>query len=200
MAKLKRLTAIYHMGFFKRLLATAILGSSIASAAMEVSLNNNILTFTFLPEQSAPLDPGAAYYTSSDTGSLHFITWTGGDAGGLSVNLPVISNTFIDNTGTAVADGRVRTLRLGSDSVVLGFGNTLTDFTIAGGSLTLDATGRGLVLPEETVFGFLDGSSYTPGTTGTTGELIPVPEPSTYAALFGLGALGLAAWRRKSKA
>ncbi|MGB0745035.1 MAG: hypothetical protein ACPGSB_10980, partial [Opitutales bacterium] len=64
-----------------------LLPTTVLKAAIEVSLNNDLLTFTFLPEQSAPLDPGAAYYSSSDIGSIHFIAWTGGDTGGIAPNL-----------------------------------------------------------------------------------------------------------------
>ncbi|MDI1248129.1 MAG: PEP-CTERM sorting domain-containing protein [Lacunisphaera sp.] len=57
------------------------------------------------------------------------------------------------------------------------------------------------------VYGALYGDGVTPGSTFLSGQayadnltVSAIPEPSTYAAFAGLGALGLAFWRRRQKA
>ncbi len=169
--------------------------------AIKVSLSDNFITFDVIPDQSTPLQSGFASYTTGSVGAFNGIMF----AGSASVNLitAVTSNTLFDNNGDAIADSLVDHL-ITSESeagTILGFGNPLgsgNGFTLAGGTLVLEFhESLPYELPESPVSNFVFGTSYDPGTTGTTGDLVPVPEPRAYAMLAGLTILGLAALRRR---
>lgn len=73
-------------------------------------------------------------------------------------------------------------------------GNTATAPTYVVGTFTADSSSQ--------YFSFMNGDGVT--TTGVMSavavyDVTAIPEPSTYAAIAGLGALGLAFWRRRSR-
>lgn len=72
---------------------------------------------------------------------------------------------------------------------------TFSNFTAAGLTVGEDIVSR-------FVIGANNGSSVTDGAIGTFGDVLvttAIPEPSAFAALAGLGALGFAALRRRSR-
>lgn len=75
------------------------------------------------------------------------------------------------------------------------------DWAMSGGTFTISlfgqasTSGSAYTLSSGTTY--LDDFSTTDSVTSMTA---PVPEPSTYAALFGVAALGFAAWRRRRQA
>jgi hypothetical protein len=180
--------------------AASLLSGPSASAAFLIVQNDpNTVTFTFDPPQSSPLPTGFASYTSGANGPFAGVAWSG--ALGLQ-SATVVSNSLIDATGSAVANTRISNLIVDSfvgTKTIVGFGNsTSSSFTVAGGSLTLTTSSGNLpVIPTSTVSTFAWNTSYDPGTTGVNGDLIPVPEPSTTAALAGLAALGFVMLRRR---
>lgn len=78
---------------------------------------------------------------------------------------------------------------------------------LAGASYDLDGAQIGISAPYNNGFGLeLFGSMNNTGVAITSGQMYfdnltvsAVPEPSTYTALAGLGALGFVAWRRRAK-
>jgi hypothetical protein len=182
--------------------AASLLSGPSASAAFLILQNDpNTVTFTFDPPQSAPLPTGFASYTSgafSSGNTFRGLAWSGTTGGLLGAN--VVSNTLIDASGNPVPDSRVDNFLVEDFNLprtVTGFGYFGgSGFTVAGGALTL-STGPDVNIPTSTISGFAWGTSYDPGTTGVNGDLIPVPEPSTTAALAGLAALGFVMLRRR---
>ncbi len=75
---------------------------------------------------------------------------------------------------------------------LLDFANDQLELDLAGWSLTgaMDISPDG-----QWIVGY--GINPTGQTEGFRLQLAAIPEPSTYAALAGLGALGLAVWRRR---
>lgn len=181
--------------------AAALLTTTSSFGGMTISQSGTQFTFTFVPEQTAPLPAGFASYTSGSIGVDRMIAWTGYTFKEDDVIL--ISNTLIDATGAAVPDSRIDSMLAinNADKSVVGFGNEVSSdpFTVAGGSVTIDSLLPIYILPSSTISGFSFGTTYDAGTTGINGDLTPVPEPSTYAALAGLCALGFVMLRRKRK-
>ena len=92
-------------------------------------------------------------------------------------------------------------------------GNTFLDFTSGGGSGAITGTAATTTADWFTtptagfglrVYGALYGNGSSAGPTAVSGDMTldgfavsAIPEPSTYAMVAGLGALGLAFWRRR---
>jgi len=72
---------------------------------------------------------------------------------------------------------------------------TLFDFSASG--VTTNSFDLGDFTFGSTISGFDYGLAFNGNTLALTAAVSAVPEPSTYAALLGLGALGFAAWRRR---
>lgn len=93
--------------------------------------------------------------------------------------------------------------------IVTGDNNTLLGNYLSGTSITFGGNsiggGRGLAQAAVTLgnndidrIGGLDGGDWSGGLMyNDSGDIVPVPEPATYAALFGLAVLALAIVRRK---
>lgn len=68
------------------------------------------------------------------------------------------------------------------------------------GTATVDLSTVSAFLPDVGAMGMI-WTNFTDGVSDTTNlgtwQVVGVPEPSTYAALFGLAALGFVAWRRR---
>jgi hypothetical protein len=69
------------------------------------------------------------------------------------------------------------------------------DYNAWGGTVSLYGGGFDGATFQITSVSISDGLSFSNGSNNTTA----IPEPATYAALFGLGALSFAAWRQKRK-
>lgn len=157
---------------------------------------NPIFVFHGIPDMQAifptqaPVGPGAPTYTSTGAGSTDGVQ---------TVNRLTTPNTF--NSVTA------------GDLVI--FSNTDTAPTIltAGDIITLSAgsirydgsptsnSGYSGALPADGYYStFITDGADTYFTNLGAGTATAVPEPATYAVLAGLGALGLAVWRRRRRA
>lgn len=134
------------------------------------------------------------------------VTLADGSISNFQINGTVRGTTFdaIDLTTGWLAYGG--TLNLDFSSTIAG-GHTLDLFNLsdqgAGGSFSsIVASGSygGLFTNNDGVW-TLDSGLQTLTFDQTTGDLFitGVPEPSTYAALLGAAALGLAAWRRRNR-
>jgi len=134
--------------------------------------------------------------------------------------------TLTFTNGLTLASGAVLDFQLGTVSDLIAVtGGTLAGPSGTGG-ITLNLSNSGGFVPGTpytlfnfvsgqtnsfdvtdftfgTLIGTTSGSDYSYSLTSTSlaltynGSLSAVPEPSTYAALLGLGALGFAAWRRR---
>jgi hypothetical protein len=116
-------------------------------------------------------------------------------------------------TRTTIADTEDVLLRMTFDPSTKGLAfnysfNSGTSFT-AGATFDLDGTHAGLVAPYQDgiALQLVTANSAATGLAIGAGQMsfdnfsvTAIPEPSTYAALAGLGALGLALWRRQRRA
>lgn len=126
--------------------------------------------------------------------------------------------TLTFDGGLSLDTGSILNFELGTSSDLIRVaGGTLTGSASAGGITLNLANSGGFTAATYTLFNFsgattssfdvsdftfgttISGYTYSLGIVGSTLQLTAsaIPEPSTYAALAGLGALGLVFWRRR---
>jgi autotransporter-associated beta strand protein len=142
------------------------------------------------------LAPGNSPGTLTFTNGLVLLTGSILDfqLGTVSDRIAVTSGTLTGPTGT----GGITLNLFNSGGFVPGTPYTLFNFVSASSFDVTDFTFGSLI-------GTTVATDYSFNLTSTSlvltynGSLSAVPEPSTYATLLGLGALGFAAWRRRQK-
>lgn len=191
--------------------------SSLTTVSAGTLLANNSSGFVFGTGNSVDVENGATLGGSGLIGNNDVSILAGGHlAPGDGVGTLSINNNLILQNG-AILDFQLGTV---SDRINTG----LTGGTLYGpgtpGGITLNLTDAGgfaagtyLLIDFTGGYASLDATDFTLGTriagydysfnlTGTTFELIAttaIPEPSTYAALAGAAALGLALFRRRQR-
>lgn len=177
---------------------TLVVNGSLASPTVTVNsgaslqgtgtLNNVFLDGAFQPGNGGAGVGTLDSLTMSGTGLLH-MEIGGTDQGSSYDFLNITSST--GGTGIFTANGALSVTFFGGYNPGGAVSFNLFDFDSASGGFT------GFNLP-----GLTAGLSWDTTALLTTGELsiigTAIPEPSTYAALAGLAAFGLAAWRRRS--
>ncbi|MBS0632149.1 MAG: PEP-CTERM sorting domain-containing protein [Verrucomicrobia bacterium] len=157
---------------------------------------NPIFVFHGIPDMQAifptqaPVGPGAPTYTSTGAGSTDGVQ---------TVNRLTTPNTF----NSVTAGDLVFFSNTDTAPTILTAGDIIT---LSAGSLRYDGSptsnsGYSLPLPADGYYStFVTDGADTYYTNLGAGTATAVPEPATYAILAGLGALGLAAWRRRRSA
>jgi hypothetical protein len=186
-------------------------------SAVKVTATGNAPAFSYNNGEDAPVWAGGASSFKGEDGMtfVNFLTSasaTFGDVGpaATSSTLSDYSGTnifnqfYILNTGTQNGSGKDFNIYATVTSSNYLFANGQPAFT---GEAVFDLSGAQYstlvsLLPAQGASGNLvmwNTFDYPLGTWSVTGAASAVPEPSTYALIFGLGALGLAAWRRRSQ-
>jgi hypothetical protein len=101
------------------------------------------------------------------------------------------------NASSTIDFGATAASLVFADSSAQAWSGTLTisNYTVGANSLQFGASAAGLTSSQLAQISF---TGYGAGATiNGSGQLAPIPEPATYAALTGLLVLGAAAWRRK---
>lgn len=141
---------------------------------------------TIFPTQ-APVGAGAPTYTSTGAGSTDGVQTVNRLTAPNSFNSVVSGDlVFFSNVDTAP------TILTAGDVVTLSAGSLSYD-----GSPTSNSSYAGLLPADGYYTTFITDGADTYYTNLGSGTGSAVPEPSTYAMVAGLGALGLAAWRRR---
>jgi hypothetical protein len=120
---------------------------------------------------------------------------------------PLTSITISSGTGSAQFINHFRYENItpvtlnANTTYILGFYNASNDFMYAGSSSTFTLSSEVTFVGTGAAFGFAAPSDISNNYLGTGANALysAIPEPSTYAAFFGLAALGFAAYRRRQK-
>lgn len=187
----------------KIILLMAALSAGSASASGGLVLNVDTTNKEFWLTGSASGDPANVYFFGFD--SMLFATnesW-GGD-------MNILNNTFlVTSTPDSANNGSFNTIQIdfshGSFKLEAGWNTTvgLQNVTGNGTHYSYASFNAGNITYFEALAGADTVVSQFHGDVGfgtlTVSAVSAIPEPSTYAALFGAAALGLAAWRRRQR-
>jgi hypothetical protein len=138
-------------------------------------------------------------HTTSSTGTRPGLTWLfyngAKDSGSVNTNLFVSS-------GMAITEGTVYRFTIDLDPASLTYAATINNGSTSVTSSVMGyrtATASNLNNSTLNFNGFFNASTDTLTFSLDSVSVSQIPEPSTYAALIGLGALGFAAYRRRSR-
>ncbi len=148
----------------------------------DVGESSRQFTFTYV---------GDGTYTSGGTEVGDGLVWGGLELGDQSTQ---VSNT-LEGSASSVTMDVIFYFNSGGNNYINGFLSLGSNqWTITGGSFTIEVANRDYQIPAAPLETLAIGNY-----VGTSSALVPVavPEPSTYALIFGLAACGLVAYCRR---